>query len=151
MSGTAQLTGSDGEPVNLTLPGGASPPVRRQLQWDDTPQTAAHNGGAGTLPTEVLVKRICYIFEQKQAERLERLPRMLDRNADANVRDPQTGDTPLHLAVANGHERSVWALLQKGQAQGKNLSETRHTKKFESFRCHAQTEGGSVPKSQMEL
>ena len=35
--------------------------------------------------------------------------------ADANLRDAR-GDTPLHRAAAQGHELSVWALLDRGNA-----------------------------------
>ena len=84
MSTSAELRGTDGEAVQLTLP------VRRQLQLDTPVQTHRIAGGGGggggsadpdALPLTVLVKRIRYIFEQKQAEQLDRLPRMMDRNA----------------------------------------------------------------------
>ena len=82
MSTSTELRGTDGEAVQLTLP------VRRQLQLDTPvqPHRVAGGGGGGiadpdALPLTVLVKRIRYIFEQKQAEQLDRLPRMMDRNA----------------------------------------------------------------------
>ena len=73
MSGSPQLRGADGEPVRLTLP------VRRRLQLDEEGTPAQPQPGA--LPQAMLVKRIRYIFEVKQGEQLERLPRMLERNA----------------------------------------------------------------------
>jgi hypothetical protein len=67
---------------------GTALPVRRRLELDDaaTPLQAASRaggaqGGAQGLSQPVLVKRIRYIFEVKQSEQLERLPRMLERNA----------------------------------------------------------------------
>ena len=39
----------------------------------------------------------------------------LEHGADPNAQD-DNGDTPLHHAVFNGHERCVWLLLNKGKA-----------------------------------